>query len=337
MPIGNSHDAVRGILCVLGAWVAFGSFGVFISTFPTAACRGVVAMPTQCRASETPSVVAAKVDPLVFQTYKTTAVFLTSWLVLTYTDFDWTWWGVVDSLVWVPAGAGAVIAVRCAGLGIAQGVWSGLSGGRGRGSACFSAPHALCMHMCACLCVPTACRCHAAVSGSMFCVCVRVDNSPHVCVAVPVSFIWGAAVFGEDVKSWPLAIAAIAIIVIGTSGMTWATAPRPTSTSAGAPASLEAGSNAPAVDGTLGCVPVQLAVCAPPHLTLRTMVDKEESLLLHAAGQSGSSSADARGTGMLIGLSSRGKRVVGLCAAVMVALLSGTMYVPLHYAGDVRG
>lgn len=163
MPIGNSHDAVRGILCVLGAWVAFGSFGVFISTFPTAACRGVVAMPTQCRASETPSVVAAKVDPLVFQTYKTTAVFLTSWLVLTYTDFDWTWWGVVDSLVWVPAGAGAVIAVRCAGLGIAQGVWSGLSGGRRRGSACFSAPHALCMHMCACfVCaygMSLSCRC----------------------------------------------------------------------------------------------------------------------------------------------------------------------------------
>ena len=182
MPIGNSHDAVRGILCVLGAWVAFGSFGVFISTFPTAACCGVVAMPTQCLASETPSVVAAKVDPLVFQTYKTTAVFLTSWLVLTYTDFDWTWWGVVDSLVWVPAGAGAVIAVRCAGLGIAQGVWSGLSGGRGRGSAVLVSQHRM---RCACICAHV-CVCLRHVVVMPLClapcsVCARVWTTHHTC------------------------------------------------------------------------------------------------------------------------------------------------------------
>lgn len=72
--------------------------------------------------------VKANVDPLVFQTYKTAAVFLSSWLVLLYRPFYFSYWGIIGAIIWVPAGAGAVTAVRYAGLGVSQGIWSGISG-----------------------------------------------------------------------------------------------------------------------------------------------------------------------------------------------------------------
>lgn len=110
--------------CVSGSWMPVARDTRHHNT----ACN-TCHRPCALRA-QTPAVVKARVDPLVFQTYKTTAVFLSSWLVLTYNEFQWTAWGMVGSLVWVPAGVGAVLAVRCAGLGISQGVWSGLSGKR---------------------------------------------------------------------------------------------------------------------------------------------------------------------------------------------------------------
>jgi len=158
----TQHDVVRGVLCILGSWAAFGSFGVLIKVrsltnhhqppFPWLARCCVVWCVVHCACillllgggnhllvgslrdatctfpCQAPAVVAARVDPLVFQSYKTFAVFVTSWLVLAYNEFQFTYWGIVGSLVWVPSGVLAVIAIRCAGLGVSQGIWSGLAG-----------------------------------------------------------------------------------------------------------------------------------------------------------------------------------------------------------------
>ncbi len=50
------------------------------------------------------AVVEANVDPLVYQTWKTTVFFTTSWLVLTYNLFTFTPWGLLTGLLWVPGG-----------------------------------------------------------------------------------------------------------------------------------------------------------------------------------------------------------------------------------------
>eukprot|EP00192_Tetraselmis_astigmatica_P013260 CAMPEP_0117671826 /NCGR_PEP_ID=MMETSP0804-20121206/13559_1 /TAXON_ID=1074897 /ORGANISM="Tetraselmis astigmatica, Strain CCMP880" /LENGTH=325 /DNA_ID=CAMNT_0005480349 /DNA_START=368 /DNA_END=1346 /DNA_ORIENTATION=- len=69
----------------------------------------------------------SKVDPVMFQCYKTTACFLSSFLVLAYVDFKFTWWGVLGASIWVFNGIFAIMAVQMAGLGVSQSLWSGLS------------------------------------------------------------------------------------------------------------------------------------------------------------------------------------------------------------------
>eukprot|EP00568_Trieres_chinensis_P015643 CAMPEP_0183325592 /NCGR_PEP_ID=MMETSP0160_2-20130417/79959_1 /TAXON_ID=2839 ORGANISM="Odontella Sinensis, Strain Grunow 1884" /NCGR_SAMPLE_ID=MMETSP0160_2 /ASSEMBLY_ACC=CAM_ASM_000250 /LENGTH=130 /DNA_ID=CAMNT_0025493399 /DNA_START=32 /DNA_END=421 /DNA_ORIENTATION=- len=72
----------------------------------------------------------ADIDPLVFQSYKTIAVLLTSPLVPLF--FGWQYlvftpWGIVSGIFWVPAGVAAVYAVRSpAGLAASQGTWSSI-------------------------------------------------------------------------------------------------------------------------------------------------------------------------------------------------------------------
>eukprot|EP01018_Ginkgo_biloba_P029026 Gb_18401 [translate_table: standard] len=74
---------------------------------------------------KTPAALA--LDPFVFQSYKSFICFLTSWLVLLYTPFRFTWWGMLGALIWVTNGVGAIAAVRWAGIGVVQSLWSGLS------------------------------------------------------------------------------------------------------------------------------------------------------------------------------------------------------------------
>mmetsp|Transcript_15923 Transcript_15923/g.50037 ORF Transcript_15923/g.50037 Transcript_15923/m.50037 type:complete len:333 (+) Transcript_15923:125-1123(+) len=100
------NDHALGYLAVLGSVIFFGSFGVPIKS---------------------PAIVAAKVDPVVFQCYKTLACFSTCWLVLLYVPYKFTWWGTVGASIWVVNGICAIIAVQKAGLGISQSLWSGLS------------------------------------------------------------------------------------------------------------------------------------------------------------------------------------------------------------------
>ncbi|KAJ7533854.1 hypothetical protein O6H91_13G067800 [Diphasiastrum complanatum] len=74
-----------------------------------------------------PAVMAAQIDPVIFQAYKSFACFATSWLVLLNVTFRFTWWGIFGAVLWVINGVGAIMAVRLAGIATAQSLWSGLS------------------------------------------------------------------------------------------------------------------------------------------------------------------------------------------------------------------
>jgi drug/metabolite transporter (DMT)-like permease len=99
-------DTLVGYLCAAGAAVCFGSFGVFVKV---------------------PAVQRAQVDPIVFQIYYSLAVFLSSWLLLIFHPFSWTWLGVAGAVLWVPSSLLSILAINLAGMAIAQGVWSGVT------------------------------------------------------------------------------------------------------------------------------------------------------------------------------------------------------------------
>jgi hypothetical protein len=65
-------------------------------------------------------------DPLVFQTYMTTMVFATSWVILLLPgdapEIVLTPWGIVSALFWIPGGLAVIYAVQNAGLAVAIGV-----------------------------------------------------------------------------------------------------------------------------------------------------------------------------------------------------------------------
>ena len=76
---------------------------------------------------KSPAVVAAKVDPVVYQCYKASACFTTCWLALLAVPFRFTWFGVAGAAIWTVNGVCAVAAVQRAGIGVSQTLWSGLS------------------------------------------------------------------------------------------------------------------------------------------------------------------------------------------------------------------
>ena len=93
-----------GWLAAAGSALAFGTFGV----------------PIKSDAAK-----SVDVDPLVFQSYKTFMCFITSWLVLLFNNkFEFTPWGIVSGLFWVPGGVATVYAIKAAGLAIGIGIGS---------------------------------------------------------------------------------------------------------------------------------------------------------------------------------------------------------------------
>eukprot|EP00929_Paragymnodinium_shiwhaense_P082780 TRINITY_DN43794_c0_g1_i1.p1 TRINITY_DN43794_c0_g1~~TRINITY_DN43794_c0_g1_i1.p1 ORF type:complete len:450 (+),score=82.28 TRINITY_DN43794_c0_g1_i1:133-1350(+) len=69
------------------------------------------------------AVVEAQVHPLIYQAYKSFWVFATCWLVLLFEPFEFSYWGILSGLSWVPAGVGAVIAVQNVGIAYGQALW----------------------------------------------------------------------------------------------------------------------------------------------------------------------------------------------------------------------
>lgn len=95
----------------------------WISAFVSCICFGSFAVPVKSkRATE------CNIDPLAFQSYKTFMCFVTSFLALPlfHQTFQFTPWGIVSGLFWVPAGVSAIYAVQNAGLAVSQGLWSSI-------------------------------------------------------------------------------------------------------------------------------------------------------------------------------------------------------------------
>jgi hypothetical protein len=68
----------------------------------------------------------ADLNPLVFQSYKSTVMFgmAPCVLLLAGVPFTFTPWGILSGLFWVLGGTGGVVAVRWAGMATAVGTWS---------------------------------------------------------------------------------------------------------------------------------------------------------------------------------------------------------------------
>jgi hypothetical protein len=103
LEVDNSCESCGWIAAIV-SMIAFGSYGVPIKT---QAMRAI------------------DPDPLVFQTYMTTMVFATSWVILLLPgapEIILTPWGLVSALFWIPGGLAVIYAVQNAGLAVAIGV-----------------------------------------------------------------------------------------------------------------------------------------------------------------------------------------------------------------------
>ena len=99
-------EEVIGYISVILSILFFGSIGVAVKS---------------------PSVVAAKVDPVIFQLYYSTAIFITTWLLLIYVDFSFTYWGIITAMLWVPGNVLGFYAIYHIGIALAQGIWCGVT------------------------------------------------------------------------------------------------------------------------------------------------------------------------------------------------------------------
>jgi len=99
-------DTALGYIAVAGAILFFGSFAVPLKT---------------------KKVQEAKVDPVIFQLYYSVSIFVSSWLVLTYVPFVFTYFGIIGAALWVPASILSIVAINHLGMSIAVGVWCGVT------------------------------------------------------------------------------------------------------------------------------------------------------------------------------------------------------------------
>lgn len=244
-------DLAIGVATAVGSAAAYGSFGV----------------PIKCK-----RILDAKVDPLAYQCYKSLVCFLTSWLVLTYNHFSFTWWGTVGATIWVVNGVCAIIAIQKAGLGITQTTWSAVS--------------------------------------------------------IFVSFIWGAFVFHEPIKSLPLSFVGLILMAIGMAGLGFA-----------------ARQVAPVVIASnLSVKPVQLTEggtrdcenCTSKTTKEFERVPSAESQEVDAAAMPLAENDEAGAKALV---ASKNKDfIIGVALACWIGLTNGSFLVPLKYAhNDVKG
>ena len=108
--MAETYSAQTGFVALAVAVASFGSFGIFMKDARLKAIPGGL-------------------DPLLFQMYLSTSVALFSslvMLVLPPGSVHLTLGAVGSAFCWMPASLCTVFAVRLLGLGVAQGVWSGL-------------------------------------------------------------------------------------------------------------------------------------------------------------------------------------------------------------------
>lgn len=67
----------------------------------------------------------AQPDPMVYQLYMAVSIFASGWIVLAYTPFIFTPYGIASAALWVFSSILSIFAIKHAGLAVAQGLWSG--------------------------------------------------------------------------------------------------------------------------------------------------------------------------------------------------------------------
>jgi len=92
------------VLLILGAWVFWGTYPVPFKS---------------------PSAIKAQTDPFVFQCMKSLCACLTSWIVLTWRPFTFTYWGFVGAALWVPSGLLFITSVKLTGVAFATPIANG--------------------------------------------------------------------------------------------------------------------------------------------------------------------------------------------------------------------
>jgi len=130
----------------------------YIFTMISVLCFGSFNIPLKLERTQ-----KANPEPMIFQIYMSTGIFLTSWIVCAYTDFVFTVWGLLSAALWVTASIMSIFAITNVGLAVSQGLWSG---------------------------------------GTII-----------------ISFLWGVLYFNQHPKDLVLSIVALAVIVIGITGV----------------------------------------------------------------------------------------------------------------------
>jgi len=91
-------------LFILGSWIFWGTYPVPFKS---------------------PAAKKANCDPFAFQFMKSSMVFITSWLILTWRPFTFTAWGLVGAALWIPAGLTFITSVKLTGVAFATPISNG--------------------------------------------------------------------------------------------------------------------------------------------------------------------------------------------------------------------
>ena len=99
-------DTTKGYLAVVTSILFFGSFGSFVKSHAV-----------QSRA----------VHPIVVQLYFSVAIFVTGFATVIWEEFELTAYGALGGLIWTCCSLLSFVSITHAGLGRAEGLWSGSS------------------------------------------------------------------------------------------------------------------------------------------------------------------------------------------------------------------
>jgi len=66
-----------------------------------------------------------KVDPMLLQFFMSKVIVLSSFIILIFKPFEFSWYGVLGAALWVPVSCLSIFCVQLIGLSLAQSLWSG--------------------------------------------------------------------------------------------------------------------------------------------------------------------------------------------------------------------
>eukprot|EP00457_Paulinella_chromatophora_P009859 gb/GEZN01009937.1/.p1 GENE.gb/GEZN01009937.1/~~gb/GEZN01009937.1/.p1 ORF type:complete len:384 (+),score=65.34 gb/GEZN01009937.1/:61-1152(+) len=114
-----SEEVVEDMVKI-GGWELSESSAGVIAVLASIIGFGVYFAPLKTKKYE-----SLRMSPVVTQAYINLAIFLSSFLVLTYTEFKFTYYGIIGAALWVPGSLLSLVAVEHCGLAVGMGVWNG--------------------------------------------------------------------------------------------------------------------------------------------------------------------------------------------------------------------